>query len=151
MAGGQKFSYDLSLLSVGFPQRRPLNTKKTAIYKLPCSAIDEPPCVQLINNPILLYIKFSHRQMVCESSDTGSELGEFQLAPLRSIASKTKLCWEDADGFFGKRFLGKRFFVGRPLSTNKKFVRERGPQNWNPEVFDQTRCSRTFACRSCPA
>ena len=32
--------------------------------------------------------------------------------------------------------------VGRPHSADKKFVRARGPQNWNPEVFEQTRCSR---------
>ena len=32
--------------------------------------------------------------------------------------------------------------LGRPHSADKKFVRARGPQNWNPEVFDQTRCSR---------
>ena len=34
--------------------------------------------------------------------------------------------------------------VGRPQSADKMFVRARGPQNWNPEVFDQTRCSRTL-------
>ena len=28
--------------------------------------------------------------------------------------------------------------VGGPQSADKKFVRARGPQNWNPEVFDQT-------------
>ena len=32
--------------------------------------------------------------------------------------------------------------LGRPHSGDKKFVRARGPQNWNPEVFEQTRCSR---------
>ena len=32
--------------------------------------------------------------------------------------------------------------VGRPHSADKKFVRARGPQDWNPEVFEQTRCSR---------
>ena len=32
--------------------------------------------------------------------------------------------------------------LGRPQSADKKFVRARGPQNWNPEVFEQTRCSR---------
>ena len=32
--------------------------------------------------------------------------------------------------------------MGGPQSTDKKFVRARGPQNWNPEVFDQTMCSR---------
>ena len=32
--------------------------------------------------------------------------------------------------------------MGRPHSADKKFVRARGPQDWNPEVFDQTRCSR---------
>ena len=37
-----------------------------------------------------------------------------------------------------------------PESADKKFVRARGPQNWNPEVFDQTMCSRTFACKICP-
>ena len=40
--------------------------------------------------------------------------------------------------------------MGRPQSADKKFVGARGPQNWNPKVFDQTRCSRTFACRICP-
>ena len=25
-----------------------------------------------------------------------------------------------------------------------------GTQNWSPEAFGQTRCSRTFECRSCP-
>ena len=29
-----------------------------------------------------------------------------------------------------------------PRSADKKFARARGPQIWNPEVFDQTRCSR---------
>ena len=38
------------------------------------------------------------------------------------------------------RFCGG--FLGRPYSADKKFVRARGPQNWNPEVFEQTRCSR---------
>ena len=33
-------------------------------------------------------------------------------------------------------------FLGRPHSADKKFVRARGPQNRNREVFDQTRCSR---------
>ena len=32
--------------------------------------------------------------------------------------------------------------MGRPHSADKKFVRARGPQKWNPEMFDQTRCSR---------
>ena len=32
--------------------------------------------------------------------------------------------------------------VGRPHGADKKFVRARGPQNWNPEVFEKTRCSR---------
>ena len=32
--------------------------------------------------------------------------------------------------------------MGGPQSADKKFVWARGPQNWNPEVFDQTRCSR---------
>ena len=40
--------------------------------------------------------------------------------------------------------------MGRPQSADQKFVRARGPQNWNPEVFDQTRCSRTFDCRIWP-
>ena len=34
--------------------------------------------------------------------------------------------------------------VGRPQSADKKFVRARGPQNRNTEVFDQTRFSRTL-------
>ena len=34
--------------------------------------------------------------------------------------------------------------MGRPQSADKKFVRARGPQNWNPEVCDQTRCWRTL-------
>ena len=34
--------------------------------------------------------------------------------------------------------------MGRPHSADKKFVRARGPRNWNPEVFDQTRCSRIW-------
>ena len=36
-----------------------------------------------------------------------------------------------------------------PQSADQKSVRARGPQNWNPEAFDQTRCSRTFECRIC--
>ena len=33
--------------------------------------------------------------------------------------------------------------LGRPHSAAQcKFVRARGPQHWNPEVFEQTRCSR---------
>ena len=40
--------------------------------------------------------------------------------------------------------------LGRPQSADKKFVRARGPRNWNPEAFDQTRCSRIFASRICP-
>ena len=46
--------------------------------------------------------------------------------------------------------IGVSFSLGRPQSADKKFVRARGPQNWNPEVVDQKRCSRTFACRICP-
>ena len=38
--------------------------------------------------------------------------------------------------------------MGRPHSADKKFVRARGPQNWNPKVFDQTRCSRILYGRS---
>ena len=38
---------------------------------------------------------------------------------------------------------------GTAAKCRQRFVRARGPQNWNPEVFDQTRCSRTFACRNC--
>ena len=34
------------------------NMKKTAVYKLPRGAINQPPCVQIMNNPFLLYIKF---------------------------------------------------------------------------------------------
>ena len=33
-------------------------------------------------------------------------------------------------------------WLGRPQSADKKFVRARGPQNRNPEVFNQTGCSR---------
>ena len=33
-------------------------------------------------------------------------------------------------------------YLGGPQSADKKFVRARGPKNWNSEVFDQTRCSR---------
>ena len=32
--------------------------------------------------------------------------------------------------------------LGRLQNADKKSVRARGPRNWNPEVFDQTRCSR---------
>ena len=32
--------------------------------------------------------------------------------------------------------------LGRPHSADIKFVRAKGANNWNPEVFDQTRCSR---------
>ena len=39
--------------------------------------------------------------------------------------------------------------MGGPQSVDKKFVRAKGPENWNPEVFDQTRCSRTFASEEC--
>ena len=39
---------------------------------------------------------------------------------------------------------------GRPQRADNKFVRARGPQIWNPEVFDQTMCSRTLACTICP-
>ena len=41
-----------------------------------------------------------------------------------------------------KGFSSKSLKLGRPHSADKEFVRARGPQNWNPEVFDQTRCSR---------
>ena len=53
LPGGEEFSIELSPLSVGFPQRRPLNLIKrpTPIYKLPRGAIYKPPCVQLINSP----------------------------------------------------------------------------------------------------
>ena len=130
LRGGRKFSIKLSPLSVGFPQRRPLNlikwpqfinsqqeprahknkigappppqkkkpkyppppktrhfmgmgfscrknaffqapiklaqpfgplrTLKGFFWSFPRGAIYEPPCVQLINNPFLLYIKFLH-------------------------------------------------------------------------------------------
>ena len=35
-------------------------------------------------------------------------------------------------------------------SAKKKSVRARGPQNCKPDMFDQTRCLRTFECRICP-
>ena len=61
---GQKFSMKLSPLSVRFSQRRPSNLiKQTGAYKLPRGAIYKPPCVQLINNPVLLYIKFLRCQL----------------------------------------------------------------------------------------
>ena len=41
---------------------------------------------------------------------------------------------------FGLLFVPER--LGRPHGADKKFVRARGPQNCNPEVFEQTRCSR---------
>ena len=34
--------------------------------------------------------------------------------------------------------------MGRPQSADKKFIRARGPRNWSPEVFDQTRSSRIW-------
>ena len=40
--------------------------------------------------------------------------------------------------------------MGRLQSAEKKFVRARGPQNWNPEVFDQTRCSRPLHVEFAP-
>ena len=54
LPGGQKFSIKLSLLSVGFPQRRPLNLIKRPRFinsLLPRGAIYKPPRAQLINNP----------------------------------------------------------------------------------------------------
>ena len=39
--------------------------------------------------------------------------------------------------------------VCRKVPTKSLFEQE-APQNWNPKVFDQTRCSRTFARRICP-
>ena len=52
LPGGQKFSIQLSSLSVAFPQRTPFKfNKKTAVYKLHRGAIYKPPCVQLINHP----------------------------------------------------------------------------------------------------
>ena len=39
--------------------------------------------------------------------------------------------------------------VGRPQSTNQKFVRIRSQQNQNIKVFDQTGISTTFQCRTC--
>ena len=50
LPGGQNFIFKLSPLSVGIPQRMPLNLKKTADSKLPRGAICKPRCVQLINN-----------------------------------------------------------------------------------------------------
>ena len=43
---------------------------------------------------------------------------------------------------FPKSHLSPLWSMGTPHSADKKFVRARGPQNWNPEVFEQTRCSR---------
>ena len=38
---------------------------------------------------------------------------------------------------------------GRKVPTKSLFEQE-APNIGTPEVFDQTRCSRTFACRICP-
>ena len=48
------------------------------------------------------------------------------------------------------RMLSLSQILGRSRSANQKFVRARSPQYRNAEVFDQTRCSRAFACRICP-
>ena len=63
LPGGKKFSLKVSPLSVGFPQRRPLNKKKTGVYKLPQCAIYKPPCATLC----LPYIKFLHCQVLAVS------------------------------------------------------------------------------------
>ena len=51
---------------------------------------------------------------------------------------------------FCRRATLKTPLVGSPQSADKKFVRARGPQNWNPGVFDQTMCSRTLEHRIRP-
>ena len=42
--------------------------------------------------------------------------------------------------------ISRSAMVGRPQSAKQKLVRARGPQNRNPELFNQTSCSRTSEC-----
>ena len=68
-------------------------------------------------------------------------LGNDPIAPWNSSENSLVLLVR----FFGFMSpLGCTPRVGGPQSTDKKFVRARGPQNWNPEVFDQTLCSRNL-------
>ena len=63
LPGGQKFSFKLSHLSVGFPQN-----KKTGVYKLPRGAIYKPPCVQLINIPFFAIHQVFARSILTSKS-----------------------------------------------------------------------------------
>ena len=67
----------------------------------------------------------------------------FRTSPLKNRTQKQTECKR-------KLFRNAALGVGRPQSADKMFVRARDPRNWNPEVFDQTRCSRTFASRIRP-
>ena len=56
LPGGQKLSFKLSPLSVGFPQRKPLNLiDKLQFMNSPRGAIYKPPCVQLKKQPFFCY------------------------------------------------------------------------------------------------
>ena len=56
----------------------------------------------------------------------------------------------EAPGDIFETFLGFRARRARETSVRGGLVPNKRPLNWNPEVLDQTRWSRTFACRICP-
>ena len=75
LPGGYKFSIKLSPLSVGFPQRRPLNLiKKNPIYKLPRGSIYKLPCVQLINSPFFAVQVFALSISICSNRNYSIEV-----------------------------------------------------------------------------
>ena len=39
--------------------------------------------------------------------------------------------------------------TGKAAKCRQKVCSSKRPQNWNPEAFDQTKCSRTLSCRIC--
>ena len=55
LPGGQKFSIKLSPLSVGFPERRPLNLIERPQFINSPRVRFIPPCLQLINKPCFCY------------------------------------------------------------------------------------------------
>ena len=101
LPGGQKFSIKLPRLSVGFPQRRPLNLiERPQVYKLPRGAIYKPPCVHLINNPF-----FAIHQVFALSNKA---FWPSQVMDVRAVGSRTS---SQKKHFPALRAMGRKFLA----------------------------------------
>ena len=68
---------------------------------------------------------------------------------------RLKICHRKFITFFTQKFTRSKdiYHLVLTLGPISRKVHTKGlfdPQNWSPEVFNQARCSRTFACRICP-